>query len=348
MANSAPFRIALNGYGRIGQCVLRALYENGFRDRLQVVAINELATIDTIAHLTRYDSTHGRFHGEVAVQGQDLLVNGDAIRVLRHSDPAELPWRELEIDLVLECSGAYSDRATAERHLQAGADLLLFSQPAQPDVDRTVVFGINEAELTSSDRIVSAGSCTTNCLVPVIQVLDQAFGIEQGTTTTIHAAMNDQPVIDAYHHQDMRRTRSALHNIVPVDTGLARGIERLLPHMEGKFSSVAMRIPTLNVSAIDMVVNVRENTSVAAVNAALKAAADGRLNGILDYTDEPLASSDFNHDTHSGIVDGGQTRVTGGAMAGNTMVKVLCWFDNEWGFANRMLDVSQSWLESKG
>jgi glyceraldehyde 3-phosphate dehydrogenase/D-erythrose 4-phosphate dehydrogenase len=342
MANSAPFRIAINGYGRIGQCVLRALYENGFRDRLQVVAINELATIDTIAHLTRYDSTHGRFHGDVAVRGQDLLVNGDAIRVLRNVDPAELPWSELGVDLVLECSGAYSDRATAERHLLAGAGRLLFSQPAESDVDRTVVYGINEGDLTSNDRIVSAGSCTTNCLVPVIQVLDQAFGIEQGSTTTIHAAMNDQPVIDAYHHQDLRRTRSALHNIVPVDTGLARGIERLLPHMEGRFNSVAMRIPTLNVSAIDMVVNVRESTSVADVNNLLKDAANGRLKGILDYTDELLASSDFNHDSHSSIVDGGQTRVTGG-----TMVKVLCWFDNEWGFANRMLDVSQSWLEGR-
>ncbi len=342
MTKPARFRIAINGYGRIGQCVLRALYENGFHERLQVVAINELAAIETIAHLTRYDSTHGRFHGDVVVQGQDLLMCGDLIRVLRHSDPEGLPWKELDIDLLLECSGAFSDRATAERHLQAGAKRLLFSQPAEPDVDRTVVYGINEEDLDSSDRIVSAGSCTTNCLVPVIQVLDQAFGIEQGSTTTIHAAMNDQPVIDAYHHQDLRLTRSALHNIVPVDTGLARGIERLLPHMQGKFSCVAMRIPTLNVSAIDMVFNVRTITTVAEVNRVLKEASKGRLHGILDYTDEPLASSDFNHDSHSSIVDGGQTRVTGG-----TMVKVLCWFDNEWGFANRMLDVSQSWLESE-
>ncbi|MBU2873602.1 type I glyceraldehyde-3-phosphate dehydrogenase [Marinobacter salexigens] len=339
MTNSAPFRIAINGYGRIGQCVLRALYENGFRDHLQVVAINELSDIDTIAHLTRYDSTHGRFSGSIAVQGQDLIINGDAIRVLRHSDPAELPWSELDIDLVLECSGAYSDRATAELHLQAGAKRLLFSQPAESDVDRTVVFGINDADISKTDRIVAAGSCTTNCLVPVITVLDKAFGVEQGSTTTIHAAMNDQPVIDAYHHQDLRLTRSALHNIVPVDTGLARGVERLLPHMEGRFSSVALRVPTMNVSAIDMVFNVREPTDVPSVNRVLKEAANGPLKGILGYTDELLASSDFNHDSHSGVVDGGQTRVTRG-----TMVKVLCWFDNEWGFASRMLDVSQSWL----
>ncbi|MCM0613084.1 erythrose-4-phosphate dehydrogenase [Marinobacter sediminum] len=339
MTESAPFRIAINGYGRIGQCVLRALYENGFRDHLQVVAINELSDIDTIAHLTRYDSTHGRFRGDIAVQERDLVVNGDAIRVLRHSDPADLPWGLLDVDLVLECSGAYSDRATAQKHLDAGARRLLFSQPAESDVDRTVVFGINEADLSANDRIVAAGSCTTNCLVPVIRELDRAFGVEAGSTTTIHAAMNDQPVIDAYHHQDLRRTRSALHNIVPVDTGLARGIERLLPHMEGKFSSVAMRVPTMNVSAIDMVVNVRESTDVEAVNRLLNEAANGPLKGILGYTDELLASSDFNHDAHSGVVDGGLTRVTGG-----TMVKVLCWFDNEWGFANRLLDVSESWL----
>ncbi|MEA1080970.1 type I glyceraldehyde-3-phosphate dehydrogenase [Marinobacter qingdaonensis] len=339
MTKTAPFRIAINGYGRIGQCVLRALYENGFRDHLQVVAINELSDIDTIAHLTRYDSTHGRFRGEIEVRGQDLIVNGDRIRVLRHSEPADLPWDLLDVDLVLECSGAYSDRATAERHLRAGAKRLLFSQPAESNVDRTVVFGINEDQITAADRIVAAGSCTTNCLVPVIKVLDDAFGVDHGSTTTIHAAMNDQPVIDAYHHQDLRRTRSALHNIVPVETGLARGIERLLPHMEGRFSSVAMRVPTLNVSAIDMVVNVRQRTDVEAVNQLLERTAQGPLKGILGYTDELLASSDFNHDAHSGVVDGGQTRVTGG-----TMVKVLCWFDNEWGFANRMLDVSKSWL----
>ncbi|GGE55095.1 D-erythrose-4-phosphate dehydrogenase [Streptosporangium jomthongense] len=343
MTDSAPFRIAINGYGRIGQCVLRALYENGYRDHLQVVAINELSDIDTIAHLTRYDSTHGRFSGSIAVQGQNLIINGDPIRVLRHSDPAELPWDELNVDLVLECSGSYSDRVTAELHIQAGAKRLLFSQPAESDVDRTVVYGINDADITAADRIVAAGSCTTNCLVPVIAVLDKAFGVEQGSTTTIHAAMNDQPVIDAYHHQDLRLTRSALHNIVPVDTGLARGVERLLPHMEGRFSSVALRVPTMNVSAIDMVFNVREATDVPSVNRVLKDAADGPLKGILGYTDELLASSDFNHDSHSGVVDGGQTRVTRG-----TMVKVLCWFDNEWGFASRMLDVSRAWLQRVG
>ncbi|MBS3804102.1 MAG: erythrose-4-phosphate dehydrogenase [Oleiphilaceae bacterium] len=337
----APYRIAISGYGRIGQCALRAIYENGYRDQLQVVAINELSNIETIAHLTKYDSTHGRFQGEVRVENGLLMVAGDSVTVVRESDPARLPWADLDIDLVLECSGSFSDRATAEKHLAAGARRLLFSQPAESDVDRTLVFGINDAELQADDRIVAAASCTTNCIVPVIKALDDALGVEHGNTTTIHAAMNDQPVIDAYHNQDLRRTRSALHNIVPVDTGLARGIERLLPHMKGRFSSVAMRVPTMNVSAIDMTVNVRQPTSVAAVNALLRqVATSGPLKGILGYTDELLASADFNHDPRSGIVDGGQTRVTG-----DRMVKVLCWFDNEWGFANRMLDVSQAWLK---
>lgn len=336
----APYRIAINGYGRIGQCVLRAIYENGYRDRLQVVAINELSDIDTIAHLTKYDSTHGRFQGDVRVEDEVLIINGDRIEVVSQEDPSHLPWGLLRVDLVLECSGSFSSRDTAEVHLGAGAGRLLFSQPAESDVDRTVVFGINEGDLKGTDRIVSSASCTTNCIVPVIKALDEALGVEFGNTTTIHAAMNDQPVIDAYHHQDLRRTRSALQNIVPVDTGLARGIERLLPEMEGRFSSVAMRVPTMNVSAIDLTVNVREATNIEAVNDLLKKAASvGPLQGILGYTDELLASCDFNHDPRSGIVDGGQTRVTGGRM-----VKVLCWFDNEWGFANRMLDVSRSWL----
>ncbi|MGQ7273937.1 type I glyceraldehyde-3-phosphate dehydrogenase [Marinobacter sp. V034] len=333
------FRLAINGYGRIGQCVLRALYENGYRDALQVVAINELSDLATIAHLTRYDSTHGRFRGEVSTSATGMIVNGDDIQVLRSGTPGELPWKALDVDLVLECTGAFRDRSTAEQHLNAGAPRLLFSQPAEPDVDRTIVYGINEHELRASDQVVSNASCTTNCIVPVIRELDQAFGVEQGAITTIHAAMNDQPVIDAYHHHDLRRTRSALHNIVPVDTGLAKGIERLLPEMKDRFSAVAMRVPTLNVSAIDMTVNVGRSTDIATVNRVIREAAEGRLKGILGYTDEPLASADFNHDPRSVIVDGGQTRVVGGRM-----VKVLCWFDNEWGFANRMLDVSQSWL----
>ena len=331
-------RVAINGYGRIGQCLLRALYENGYRDRLQVVAINELSDPETIAHLTRFDTTHGRFAGQVEVSGQGLVVDGDPVRIVRESEAQNLPWGEIGVDLVLDCTGLGATREQGRKHLGAGAGRVLFSQPGDPDLDATLVYGVNHETLAADDRIVSNASCTTNCIVPIIQALDAAYGIEQGSTTTIHSAMNDQPVIDAYHHQDLRRTRSAFHNMVPVDTGLARGIERLLPSMAGRFSSVAVRVPTINVSAIDMTVSVRSETDTDSVNAVLKETAAASLDGIIGYTEELLASTDFNHDARSGIVDAGQTRVSGGRM-----VKVLCWFDNEWGYANRMLDVARYW-----
>ncbi|PAU77840.1 erythrose-4-phosphate dehydrogenase [Halovibrio salipaludis] len=333
-----PARVAINGYGRIGQCLLRALYENGYRDQLQVVAINELSDPETIAHLTRFDTTHGRFAGQVDVSGEGLVVDGDPVRIVREADAEKLPWSEIGVDLVLDCTGLGATRAQGQKHLDAGAGRVLFSQPGDPDLDATLVYGVNHTTLGASDRIVSNASCTTNCIVPVIQALDAAYGIEQGATTTIHSAMNDQPVIDAYHHQDLRRTRSAFHNMVPVDTGLARGIERLLPSMAGRFSSVAVRVPTINVSAIDMTVSVRSEADTDSVNAVLKETAASSLDGIIGYTEELLASTDFNHDARSGVVDAGQTRVSGGRM-----VKVLCWFDNEWGYANRMLDVARYW-----
>ncbi|XKE45264.1 erythrose-4-phosphate dehydrogenase [Halomonas organivorans] len=327
-------RIAINGYGRIGQCVLRALVERDAPE-LEVVAINELSGLDTIAYLTRYDTTHGRFPGRVEVQGGHLVIDAHPIRVLSEGDPSALPWDELGIDLVLECSGSFKDRATAEAHLAAGAGRLLFSQPAESDVDATIVSGINDADLTPACRIVSAASCTTNCLVPVLTVLDEALGIEHGVTTTIHSAMNDQPVIDAYHQTDLRLTRSAMHSIVPVDTGLARGINRLMPHLAGRFECLHVRVPTINVSAMDLSICVRTDTSARAVNALLREASRRRLAGLLGYTEEPMASVDFNHDPRSGIVDATQTRVAGGRL-----IKMMCWFDNEWGFANRMLDVT--------
>ncbi|MCE9662864.1 erythrose-4-phosphate dehydrogenase [Halomonas sp. M5N1S17] len=328
-------RIAINGYGRIGQCVLRALEER-HAPELEVVAINELSDLDTIAYLTRYDTTHGRFPGSVKAENGRLVVNGRPIRILSEADPSRLPWDALGIDLVLECSGSFKDRATAERHLAAGAGRLLFSQPAESDVDATIVCGINDAALAPHHRIVSAASCTTNCLIPVLTVLDEALGIEHGVTTTVHSAMNDQPVIDAYHQTDLRLTRSAMHSIVPVDTSLARGINRLMPHLAGRFECLHMRVPTINVSAMDLSICVRRDTSAAQVNALLRHACQGHLAGLLGYTEEPMASSDFNHDPRSGIVDATQTRVAGGRL-----IKLLCWFDNEWGFANRMLDVSQ-------
>ncbi|BCB06159.1 D-erythrose-4-phosphate dehydrogenase [Vreelandella venusta] len=303
---------------------------------IEVVAINELSDLATITYLTRYDTTHGRFPGEVDNDGECLLINGQRIHVLCERDPQALPWAALDIDLVLECSGSFKDRATAEQHLAAGAKRLLFSQPAESDVDTTIVWGINEHELTLSQRILSAASCTTNCLVPLLTVLDEALGLEHGVTTTIHSAMNDQPVIDAYHQTDLRLTRSAMQSIVPVDTGLAVGISRLMPSLSGRFECLHVRVPTINVSAMDAALTVRRDTSAEHVNDLLRSASQQRLAGVLGYTEAPMASIDFNHDPRSGILDATQTRV-----AGTRLIKLLCWFDNEWGFANRMLDITQ-------
>ena len=331
-------RVAINGYGRIGRSVLRALYESDARSAIQVVAINELADCKTICHLTRYDSTHGRFPGIVEISDDQLSINGDPIAILHSEHIDQLPWGELGIDVVLECSGAFSDRATAQKHIDAGAKRVLFSQPAESDVDATIVYGINHQLLNGSETIVSTASCTTNCVVPVIKVLNDRFGVEGGVITTIHSAMNDQPVIDAYHHTDLRKTRAAMQSIIPVDTGLALGIDRLLPELIGRFQAQAMRVPTINVSAIDLSVMLNTEIDTAAVNAALAEAAAAELEGVLGYTEEPLASCDFNHDQRSGIVDASQTRVSQ-----QKLVKVLIWFDNEWGYANRMLDTLLYW-----
>lgn len=335
-------RLAINGYGRIGRSVLRALQTSPHRERLQVVAINELADARTIAHLTRYDSTHGAFPGDVRLEGETLWVNGVPKTLLHRGAIGDLDWGDLGVDLVLECTGAFTDRATAEQHLRRGAGRVLFSQPAEQDVDATVVFGINQATLSAAHRIASAASCTTNGIVPVIQALDDAIGIESGTITTIHSAMNDQPVLDAYHHTDLRKTRAAFNSIIPVDTGLARGVERILPDMAGRLSAQALRVPTLNVSAMDLTIQAGSDTSVADVNRALHDAAQQRFDGVLGYTEEPLASCDFNHDSRSSIIDASQTRVSG-----KRLVKVLTWFDNEWAYANRMLDVADHWTSLK-
>jgi D-erythrose 4-phosphate dehydrogenase len=336
--------IAINGYGRVGRCVLRAFYESP-PTNVSIVAINELADNKTIAHLTKYDSTHGKFTGDVELDGDILTIHGDKIRILHEKTISPLPWSELNIDVVLECTGAFSDRLTAEQHLTAGAKKVLFSQPAESDVDATIIYGINEHTLHNDHTIISNASCTTNCIVPVIHTLHQALGIESGVITTIHSAMNDQPVIDAYHNTDLRKTRGAYQSIIPVETGLAKGIDRLLPELAGRFQAQAMRVPTANVSAIDLSVVMNQAVTVADINQILKSASE-KMPTILGYTEEPLASCDFNHDTRSGIVDAHQTRVAGGTalvngthVASGTLVKVLTWFDNEWGFANRMLDV---------
>lgn len=334
------YRVAINGYGRIGQSVLRALYENGYRRKMQVVAVNELSDIETLAYLTRYDTTHGRFPARVEHSGNELFIDGDRINILSASRPQDIDWKEQGIDLLLECSGAFNDRHTAELHLESGAPKLLFSQPARTDVDATIVYGINEESIESSDRIVSSASCTTNCIVPVLKTLNDALGIDYGSISTIHSAMNDQPVIDAYHKSDLRLTRSALHSIIPVDTGLAKGIDRLLPELKGRFKANSLRVPTINVSCMDLCVHVQRETTEEEVNLILERATWGRLESIMGISHEPHASVDFNHDARSCVIDGTQTKVTSGKL-----LKLLCWFDNEWGFSNRMLDVAGYWLD---
>ncbi len=336
------FRLAINGYGRIGQCVLRALYENGYRDSLEIVAINELSDLETLTYLTRYDTSHGRFPARVASEDSHLRVANDYIKVFNQQDPTQLDWKAMDIDLLLECSGSFKDRNTAMIHLESGAPRLLFSQPAQSDVDATIVYGINQNSLSRNHRIVSAASCTTNCIVPVIKTLNDVLDIEYGSITTIHSAMNDQPVIDAYNQHDLRLTRSALQSIIPVDTGLAKGIDRLLPELQGCFKATSIRVPTINVSCMDLCVHVKKSTNEAEVNQILQQATHGSLEGMLGVSYEPHASVDFNHDARSCVVDGTQTRVTSGKL-----IKLLCWFDNEWAFANRMLDVSNYWLSLK-
>ncbi|MCW8090426.1 erythrose-4-phosphate dehydrogenase [Alteromonas sp. ASW11-130] len=327
-------RIAINGFGRIGRNVLRALFESGRNHEIQIVAINDIAKPEGIAHLLKYDTAHGRFGFDVCLANGDLLVDGKPIRLLAQPDIDLLPWSELAVDIVLECTGVYQDRQSGLAHLAAGAKKVLYAQPGSNDLDNTIIYGSNEDTLTAEQKLVSNGSCTTNCIVPVIQALDNAFGVLSGTITTIHASMHDQQVIDAYH-DDLRLTRAASQSIIPVDTRLARGIERILPKFAGKFEAIAVRVPTINVTAMDLSVTLDTDVTISDINGALKAACKGSLSGILDYTEEPLVSVDFNHNPHSCIVDGTQTRVSH-----RQLVKTLVWCDNEWGFANRMLDTA--------
>lgn len=327
-------RIAINGFGRIGRNVLRALYETGRRAEISVVAINELADAAGMAHLLKYDTSHGRFGWDVRQERDLLWVGEDTVRLLHLADIRGLPWRELGVDVVLDCTGVYGSREDGEAHLAAGAKKVLFSHPGGHDLDATVVYGVNEQALRAEDVIVSNASCTTNCIIPIIKLLDDAFGIESGTVTTIHSAMHDQQVIDAYH-PDLRRTRAASQSIIPVDTRLAAGITRIFPKFNDRFEAIAVRVPTINVTAIDLSVSVQRAVKACEVNALLQNASEGAFSGIVDYTELPLVSIDFNHDPHSAIVDGTQTRVSG-----QHLIKTLVWCDNEWGFANRMLDTT--------
>ncbi|MDE0508813.1 MAG: erythrose-4-phosphate dehydrogenase [Gammaproteobacteria bacterium] len=326
-------RVAINGYGRIGRCVLRAAYEAGRRNGLRVVTVNDVADPATLAHLTRYDSTHGRFPGEVELAGGNLHIEGDVIELFQEPDVAALRWPD--VDLVMECSGAFHDVATARLHLENGAGRVLFSQPAQSDVDITVVYGVNHEDIPADATVLSNASCTTNCIVPVLKVLDDAFGLEAGAITTIHSAMNDQPVIDSFHDSDLRKTRSAMQSIIPVDTALARGIARILPEMAGKLEARAIRVPTVNVSAMDVSLRFVRAAGAIEVNDAIIRESRKLPANVLGYTREPLASCDINHDPRSAVVDLNQTREIAG------LVKVFIWFDNEWAYANRMLDVAE-------
>ena len=334
------YRIAINGYGRIGRCVLRAFYESKDYAGMRIVAINDLADIANLSHLTRYDSTHGRFLGTVETNNEasekKMVVNGDEIRVFNESDVGKLPWSDLDVDLVMECSGAFKDRETAQLHIAGGAKKVLFSQPAESNVDATLVYGTNHKTLKPDAEIVSNASCTTNCVVPVLKVINETFKIEAGAITTIHSAMNDQPIIDSYHDDDLRKTRSAMQSIIPVDTALAKGIERILPELTGLLEAQAIRVPTLNVSLMDLTLSVASSTSVEEVNQAILKASASLPENVLGFTDEPLASCDFNHDPRSAIVDLNQTSVANGKL-----IKLFVWFDNEWAYANRMLDVAQ-------
>ncbi|GLX84871.1 D-erythrose-4-phosphate dehydrogenase [Thalassotalea loyana] len=326
--------IAINGLGRIGRSVLRAVFETNRQHQINIVAINELADIEGIAHLLKYDSTHGRFPFEVRHTKNQLIINDHIINISHHKSLSALEWAEHNVDIVLECSGVYTTKADGEAHLKQGAKKVLFSQPIAKNIDNTIIYGINQDSLLPEHTVVSNGSCTTNCIVPVIKAIDDAFGVESGTITTIHSSMHDQQVIDAYH-PDLRRTRAASQSIIPVDTKLALGIERILPKFAGRFEAIAVRVPTINVTAMDLSVTVNTDVSIDDINDAIKKATGNGLSGILGYTEEPLVSIDFNHDPHSCIVDGNQTRVSH-----KRLVKMLVWCDNEWGFANRMLDTA--------
>ena len=333
-------RIAINGYGRIGRCFLRAVHESADCGECCVVAINEPADLASIEYLTRFDSTHGRFPGVVDAADDTLRIDGDAVRITHEVTPEAVDWASMGIDVLVECSGHYGTRAALRRFVDAGCPRVLLSHPAlsADDVDATVVFGINHDSLHGDERIVSSASCTTNAVVPVLDLIDRAIGVDHAVLTTLHSVMNDQPLIDGYHHTDLRRTRSAMQSIIPVSTGLARGVERLLPQLAGRVQAKAIRVPTLNVSAIELTLTTRQPVTVEAVNRLLADAAHTRYRNLLAYTEHEHASIDFNHDPHSAIIDGGQTRVSG-----DSLVSLLLWFDNEWGFASRMVDVLHHW-----
>jgi glyceraldehyde 3-phosphate dehydrogenase len=334
-------KVAINGFGRIGRNILRAFYESTTKHDLQFVAINDLGDAKTNAHLLKYDTVHGRFRGTVEVSGNSMQVNGQNIQVVAERDPSKLPWKALGVDVVLECTGLFTSKAKAIAHLAAGAKKVIISAPGDKDVDRTVVFGVNHQSLKGSDTVISNASCTTNCLAPLVKALDDRIGVVSGLMTTVHSYTNDQVLTDVYH-SDLRRARSASMNMIPTKTGAAAAVGLVLPHLNGKLDGYAIRVPTINVSIVDLTFVAKKAVSAEDVNQALKQASDTDLKGVLEYTTEPLVSTDFNHNPASSIVDSLLTKVTGG-----TLVKVASWYDNEWGFSNRMLDVTVALQQAK-
>jgi glyceraldehyde 3-phosphate dehydrogenase len=331
-------KVAINGFGRIGRMVLRAHYE-GKKHGLQFVAVNDLGDAQTNAHLLKYDTAHGPFPANVRVDGDSIVVNNDRIKVVAERDPAKLPWKSLGVDVVLECTGLFTSKAKAGAHLQAGARKVIISAPGEKDVDRTVVFGVNHKTLKETDTVISNASCTTNCLAPLVKAIDDRIGVAAGLMNTIHSFTNDQVLTDVFH-KDLRRARAAGHNMIPTKTGAAAAVGLVLPHLNGKLDGYSIRVPTINVSIVDLTFVAKRPTTVDEVNKAVKQAAEGELKGVLAYTTEQLVSSDFNHNPASSILDAGLTRVSDG-----TLVKVSSWYDNEWGFSNRMLDVTAVFAE---
>lgn len=336
-----PIKVAINGYGRIGRNIVRALYESGRTNEIQIVAINDLGDSNTNAHLTQYDSVHGKFPFEVTVDGDYIVINGDKIRVFSERDPSKLPWADLGIDVVHECTGFFTSKAKASAHITAGAKKVIISAPGGNDVDGTIVFGVNHDTLKASDTVISNASCTTNCLAPIVKPLNDAIGIESGLMTTIHSYTNDQVLIDVYH-SDLRRARSATQSMIPTKTGAATAVGLVLPELAGKLDGFAMRVPTINVSVVDLTFQAARDTSKAEIDEILTAASKGALKGILDINERPLVSIDFNHNPASSIYESPLTKVIGGRL-----VKVLSWYDNEWGFSNRMLDTTIAFVNAK-
>ena len=334
-------KVAINGYGRIGRNILRALYESNRTSEIQIVAINDLGDAETNAHLTQYDTAHGKFPGAVSAEGGFLVVNGDKIKVCAERDPTKLPWGELGVDVVLECTGLFTTKAKAGAHLNAGAKKVIISAPGGDDIDGTFVIGVNDDKLTSKLEVISNASCTTNCLAPLAKVLDEKIGIVHGLMTTIHSYTNDQVLTDVYH-SDLRRARSATMSQIPAKTGAAAAVGLVLPKLNGKLDGFAMRVPTINVSVVDLTFVAARETTKEEIDAAINDAANGAMKGILAVNTKPLVSIDFNHNPASSTYDATQTRVMGG-----TLVKVLSWYDNEWGFSNRMLDMTVALMAAK-